>query len=165
MRGYVIFLIVLFSFSCNRKDKKRIDQDEVQLINELKEISFFEAKVIHVIDGDTYTVLYNKTKLKIRSAHIDCPENNTPYHKEAKIFAKQRIHRKKVKIVPIGAVDRYKRIVAEVYYDEINLNKELIRNGLAFHFKKYSQNSIYDSLEIEARKQRLNVWSNSKNDL
>jgi endonuclease YncB( thermonuclease family) len=37
-----------------------------------------------------------------------------------------------------GKIDRYKRLIAEVYVDKICVIKELVKNGLAWHFKKYS---------------------------
>ncbi|MCC6448526.1 MAG: thermonuclease family protein, partial [Chitinophagaceae bacterium] len=38
-------------------------------------------------------------------------------------------------------------------------NKELVRNGLAWHFKKYSTSKVYAALEMQARKQKIGVWS------
>lgn len=34
----------------------------------------FTAKVIRILDGDTMEVLYQDHPIKIRLAHIDCPE-------------------------------------------------------------------------------------------
>lgn len=41
----------------------------------------FTARVIRIIDGDTMEVLYQHTPVKIRLAHIDCPEKrrSQPY--------------------------------------------------------------------------------------
>ena len=41
-------------------------------------------------------------------------------------------------------LDRNKRLIAEIILDDgRNLNKELVKNGLAWHFKKYSDNYEY----------------------
>ena len=46
----------------------------------------FTAKVIRIMDGDTMEVIYKNTPIKIRLAHIDCPEkrNSQPFGNNAK---------------------------------------------------------------------------------
>jgi endonuclease YncB( thermonuclease family) len=121
----------------------------------------FQAKVVGIKDGDTFKVLYNNSEITIRLNHIDCPEKNQPYGKKAKWKASDLCFGKMVKIVSNGKKDRYKRLIAEVYYNNININKELIKNGLAWHFKKYSKNTEYANLEIKARKTKVGLWSES----
>jgi endonuclease YncB( thermonuclease family) len=60
-----------------------------------------------------------------------------------------------------GKKDRYKRLIAEVYCNNININKELVKNGLAWHFKKYSSDNDYAKLEIQARKLKVGLWQQS----
>ena len=56
--------------------------------------------------------------------------------------------------------DRNKRLIAEIILiGGRNLNKELVRNGLAWHFKKYSDNEDYAELENEARQNKIGIWS------
>ncbi|WP_317207943.1 thermonuclease family protein [Chryseobacterium taklimakanense] len=45
-----------------------------------------------------------------------------------------------------------------MFYRNQNLNKELLRKGLAWHFKRYSRNSNYAQLEIDARKKKIGLW-------
>jgi endonuclease YncB( thermonuclease family) len=39
------------------------------------------------------------------------------------------------------------------------VNKELVNNGLAWHFKKYSDNHEYAELEVIARNNLIGIWS------
>lgn len=56
--------------------------------------------------------------------------------------------------------DRYGRILAEVILPNgQNLNKELVKHGLAWHFKKYSNDDEYAQLENEARMNKVGLWS------
>jgi micrococcal nuclease len=55
--------------------------------------------------------------------------------------------------------DRYGRTVAWVYVDNICLNEELLRAGLAWHYKKYSQDTKLAVLENEARDKKIGFWS------
>ena len=49
---------------------------------------------------------------------------------------------------------------AEVILDDgTNLNKELVKQGLAWHFKKYSEDFEYSELETEAKKNKIGIWS------
>ncbi|WBX78031.1 thermonuclease family protein [Tenacibaculum ovolyticum] len=119
----------------------------------------FCAKVIGVIDGDTIEVLYENKPIHIRLAHIDCPEKKQPFGKKSKQFVSNEIFGKKVKIIHSGKW-HWNRLIAEVYYDNNkNLNKELISNGLAMHFKKYSKDKKYSELEIEAKNSKIGIWS------
>ena len=121
----------------------------------------FQAKVVGIKDGDTFKVLYNNSEITIRLNHIDCPEKNQPYGKNAKWKASDLCFGKMVKIVSNGKKDRYKRLIAEVYCNNININKELVKNGLAWHFKKYSSDNDYAKLEIQARKLKVGLWQQS----
>ena len=71
--------------------------------------------------------MYNNSEITIRLNHIDCPEKNQPYGKNAKWKASDLCFGKMVKIVSNGKKDRYKRWIAEVYCNNININKELVK--------------------------------------
>lgn len=124
----------------------------------IKKTETIEAKVIGVKDGDTYEVLINNTPITVRLEHVDCPEKKQAYGQAAKKFGSDFCFGKVVKIVWKGTKDRNGRWIAEIYLLDKCLNKELVRNGLAWHFKKYSKNSEYAQLEIEARKLKVGLW-------
>jgi endonuclease YncB( thermonuclease family) len=65
-----------------------------------------------------------------------------------------------VKLVSKGTKDRHGRLIAVVVTaDGVNVNLELVKNGLAWHFKKYSKDMVYADAEILARKRKVNIWS------
>jgi micrococcal nuclease len=98
----------------------------------------WEGKVVSVSDGDTIKVLKDGQQVKIRLAAIDCPEKKQPYGQKAKQFTADMVAGKVVKIWEIDT-DRYGRIVGFVFIGDKNLNKELLRAGLAWHYKQYSR--------------------------
>lgn len=115
--------------------------------------------ILKVIDGDTYKVKAGNKIFKVRLLHVDCPEKREYLGKVAKLRAFNLCNNKWVKLVHKSKYDRYKRLLAEVYLDDsININQLLTREGLARHFKKYSDNHIYDSLEMIAKKEELGIW-------
>lgn len=118
----------------------------------------FTGKVIGVKDGDTVVLLIDGKLQTIRLAHIDCPEKNQPFGYKAKQFVSDFCFGKEVEAVIAGKPDRNGRWIAEIFYKNQNLNKELVRNGMAWHFKRYSNNSVYAELEIAARKKKIGLW-------
>ena len=56
-------------------------------------------------------------------------------------------------------IDKYKRIIATCYIDEINLNKEMVKSGWAIAYRYYSKKYIND--ELFAQKNKLGMWQGS----
>lgn len=148
MKKALLIFLVLISFSCNNENKKG------EIPNE------FIAKVIGVKDGDTIEVLYKNNPIVIRFEHIDCPEKKQPFGKKAKQFVSDNVYGKRVKIISNGKTDRWKRLIAVIELENgNNLNKMLVQNGLAMHFKKYSKDNSYDIIEKEAKNNKIGMWS------
>lgn len=95
-------------------------------------------KVIKIKDGDTVCILMNGKEETIRLAHIDCPEKKQPFGSKAKVFVSDLCFGKYLTIGNNLKRDRNKRMIAEIILPNgVNVNKELVKNGLASHFKKY----------------------------
>lgn len=119
-------------------------------------------KIIGIKDGDTFVLLLDGKEQVVRLAHIDCPEKKQPFGNKAKQFAANLCFEKVVYLIHNSTYDRNKRLIAEVILpDGTNLNKELVKNGLAWHFKKYSNNKEYAQLETEARNKKIGLWVES----
>jgi micrococcal nuclease len=68
--------------------------------------------------------------------------------------------RQNVTVLNDGKFDRYKRLIGVVINEkEENVNKELVKAGLAWHFKKYSDDATYDDMELVARQNKLGLWA------
>lgn len=117
------------------------------------------GNVISITDGDTFTLLTSKNEIiKIRLHGIDCPEKKQDYGNVAMQFTCKLIHKKNVR-VNISDTDRYGRCVGIVYYDnEKCLNTELLKAGLAWHYKRYDNNIAWDSLQNDAKKHKKGIW-------
>ncbi|PWS32537.1 nuclease [Pedobacter paludis] len=155
-----IIPLVLFLFFTPVLCKKEIDQAvQVNLKNQT-----FSAKVIRILDGDTMEVLYKNNPIKIRLAHIDCPEKRgaQPFGNHAKKALSDLCFGQKVTIFG-QKYDRYKRLIAVVQNSKKQIvNQEMIKQGMAWHFKKYSTDPLYAQLEINARKNKIGLWHDAK---
>ena len=118
----------------------------------------FAVKVIGVKDGDTIEVLYKNNPIIIRLEHIDTPEKKQAFGTKAKQFVSDEIFSKKVRIVHKNRW-HWDRLIAEVHYENKILNQELVKAGLAMHYKKYSKNEKYNQLEIIAKQKKVGMWS------
>jgi len=124
----------------------------------------WSGKVIGVADGDTITVLRDKQPQKIRLYGIDCPEKRQSFGNKAKQFTSELVFGKLVEVEPV-ATDRYVRTVAFVQVENVLVNEELIKEGLAWVYKRYCKlpvcNDMWDSLEVEARSGKRGLWGDS----
>jgi endonuclease YncB( thermonuclease family) len=120
---------------------------------------FIEGKVVAITDGDTFKLLTKDSILyRIRIANIDSPERKQPFSKRAKQFTSGAIFGKNVK-VEILNTDRYGRLIGIVIYnDSMILNDELVRNGMAWHYIKYSNDEVLQKLEDDARARKIGLW-------
>ena len=124
----------------------------------------FTAKVIRILDGDTMEVLYQNKPIKIRLAHIDCPEKkgNQPFGNQAKIALANLCFSQNVAVIG-QSYDRNKRLIAVIINQKKqNVNKEMVKQGMAWHFKRYSKDITYTKLEAEARRKKMGLWSDAK---
>ena len=117
------------------------------------------GKVIGIKDGDTVVVLDSLNhQTTLRLAEVDCPEKSQPFGTKAKQFTSDQIYRKEIKYV-VTDIDRYGRSIAMIYYDNNKyLPAELIKNGLAWHYKRYSTSIELANFENFARLHKVGLW-------
>ena len=119
----------------------------------------FKALVIGVTSGDAVVVkLDDKSQLRVRLDGIDCPELKQEYGDSAKMATVALCFNKRVRVEKTG-VDSYGRTLAFIYADDLCINKELLRLGLAWHYADYNSDPELAQLEQDARKNKIGLWS------
>ena len=116
------------------------------------------GKVVSIHDGDTITVLQNKQKIKVRLFGIDAPEKKQDYGQRSKQFLASLIAGQVVEVDPKGK-DRYKRTLGIIYYKGQDINAQMVLNGYAWAYVKYSR--IYVDQEKLARENKRGLWQSS----
>ena len=167
MTRFLIFAVLLCLTSCNHPESKHYErhytyQNSFSKTKQTEQKTAY--KVIGIKDGDTFVLLMDGKEQTIRFAHIDCPEKKQPFGNKAKEFVADLCFGTYVTLIvnDKNKYDRNKRLIAEVILEDgRNLNKELVKNGLAWHFKKYSDSKEYALLETEARSRKIGIWSES----
>jgi micrococcal nuclease len=124
------------------------------------QVSFAQlvGKVVSVADGDTFTMLINNERIRIRLHGIDCPEKGQDFSNVAKEFLSNYVFGKTVSVNEMD-VDRYGRTIGMVVVDSVNVNEKLLEAGLAWHYTYYDKNPAWTKLEHEAKNKKLGLWS------
>lgn len=145
MRLFFLFVIV-FAFSCATQNKESTAK--------------LKGRVIAITDGDTFKLLTEENKqLKIRLHGIDCPEKKQDFGQVAKQKLSDLIFDEYVTIEEKD-VDRYGRTIAIVYNQSgVCINEEMLKAGLAWHYKQYDDNKSWAAMQEQAKDAKLGVWS------
>lgn len=122
------------------------------------EVEFIVGRVVRVIDGDTVSVLdADKTQHRIRLSQIDAPESKQPYSKVSKEALSALIADKEVK-VKIAGIDRYQRVLGEIFIGDTNANLYLVEKGLAWAYTDYVTDPRYLKAQEIAEQKKLGLW-------
>lgn len=133
-----------------------------------------EVKFSKCIDGDTLTVIINKEEKKVRFLAVDAPEidTNEAYSNEAKEFTCNILtNAKKIYLEydkNSDKEDKYERILAWVWADDILVQKELVKEGyakIAYLYGDYKYTSELSKFESIAKANKTNIWGDYKEDI
>ncbi|MFC1974569.1 thermonuclease family protein [Chloroflexota bacterium] len=121
------------------------------------------ARVTQVIDGDTIVI---EGSYRVRYIGIDAPEvhpQSEAYGIEAWQANRELVEGKEVRLErDVSETDKYGRLLRYVYVDDIFVNAELVRDGLA-EARAYPPDTKYqdylEQMETEARKAGRGIWA------
>lgn len=124
----------------------------------------FTGKVVRIADGDTITVLDQyKVQHRVRLTGIDAPERKQAFGSRSRKSLGKLVFSKTV-TVKTNKRDRYGRVLGKVLINGIDVNKEQIRRGMAWH--GYLRDQIaadriaYADTERNARQEQRGLWVN-----
>jgi micrococcal nuclease len=123
------------------------------------------AKVLRVIDGDTFVI---ETGERVRVLGINAPEMETFYGEPAKEHLLAIIDGKTVDLEPDHISDNkdvYGRLLRYVYLDGIDIDKKMVTDGYAVAFLKFpfDKEEEYKKEELKARAASLGIWKKDAN--
>lgn len=110
-------------------------------------------------DGHTITILdADKVQHKIRLEGIDAPESKQAFGTKAKQALSDRVFGKSVR-VEWKEKDCYGRTLGHVYAGSDHVNLSMIRDGYAWHCKRYNKDQKLADAEVEAREAGRGLWA------
>ena len=118
--------------------------------------------LVSVHQGDIFTIKSTSSDArlyKIRLAGIDTPEPKQPFGLKAKEFTEAEIIALEIQ-VEYTSTDFYGRLIGSVLLPQGKiLNEELLRKGLAWHYRVTPLPSTsYERLQYEAWEKKLGLW-------
>jgi micrococcal nuclease len=116
--------------------------------------------VTGVADGDTFYMVIEGRSTSLRLAQIDAPEKKQAYGRKSRDSLRALIEGKLV-TATWHEVDRYKRPIAQVHVDGLDVNAEQVRRGYAWVYRKYATDQRLFALEQEARRAGHGLWAES----
>jgi micrococcal nuclease len=121
---------------------------------------FLAGKVTRVIDGDTIDVLLTTGRIRVRLHGIDAPERDQPGGAASTSWLTGQLVDQQVMLEPVSQ-DQYDRMIAVVFLQKRNINRELVKTGHAWAYRHYMRRGDAGlcKLEANARKKRAGLWS------
>jgi micrococcal nuclease len=127
------------------------------------------ARVLRVVDGDTILVRLDGRRERVRYIGIDTPESVKPgtrvqcFGKAAAAANRRLVEGREVRLeYDAEPRDRYGRLLAYVYRDELLVNAELIRQGYAKPLEvepNLAHAAQLRRLAASARRAHRGLWS------
>lgn len=119
----------------------------------------YQWRVVGVVDGDLMTCLDEAGgQQKVRLAEIDAPELGQDYGTAARETLADFVFGKTVQVVDQGK-DRSGRWIAHVYVDGVDINRELVGQGAAWHYAAASSDPSLTALQTQAQSRKIGLWA------
>lgn len=130
-----------------------------QNIEVKNEKGYLYGKVVGIFDGDTYNLLTSDNQtVKVRMEGIDAPEREMPFHSVSRQYLSKLIFKKEIKLKRTGE-DQFGRTLGFTYVnDSVDVNLEMLKAGMVWHYKRYNSDKKYAEAEKTARALKLGLW-------
>jgi endonuclease YncB( thermonuclease family) len=117
------------------------------------------GKVVSVTDGDTVRVLdAANVQHKVRLNGIDAPERGQPFGTVARDRLAALVMGKAVKVHDDGR-DKWGRTLGRIEIEGRDVNKQMVVDGLAWHYVRYSKDTRLAAAERDARAAKRGLWA------
>lgn len=151
--------VLLYSLSFGQHDMRSDAKD-----------TYKTYKVVYVVDGDTFKILYHGKLTSVRLIGIDTPEShhmtdpsrNTVWGKKAAKYSKKMLTGKNVRLTfDRQKTDRYGRVLAYVYLGKSFYNKKLVDKGYAravYYVPNGKYRKVFERAQKQAKRKKAGFW-------
>jgi endonuclease YncB( thermonuclease family) len=118
------------------------------------------GRAVRIFDGDSLIVLMaDGRELEVRLFGIDAPERRQPWSKRSRKALTALVRDRQVRLAAVTE-DAYGRTVAVAYRlpDGLDVNREMIRRGDAWVYRRYTRDPELIALEEAAREAGRGLW-------
>ena len=156
----VSFVATIFIISC--KNQAVSQSQNLKIKSHLNFTEKFSGKA-YVLDGDSIRV----SRKEVRLFGIDAPEYSQTCFNKTNIEYNCGLNSKEFLIKLIGGKkidcfyaqkDKYDRFLAKCYLDNLSINEEIIKNGMAVVYNFTESDEVIDKLEEQAKNKKIGIW-------
>ena len=116
------------------------------------------GQVVGIMDGDTIDVLVHRQPVRVRLAQIDAPEKQQAFGTRSRQALAELVFRQTVTVDEVGR-DRYGRVIGTVYLSGMDVNAQMVRDGMAWVYRQYAKDSVLFELERQAQADKRGLWA------
>ncbi|HEY6640773.1 thermonuclease family protein [Povalibacter sp.] len=117
----------------------------------------FHGPLVAVTDGDSLRARIQGVVMEFRLADIDAPESDQPYGARSLAELRELTRDKSLTIV-FRDIDRYGRVISDVWVDSLHVNRELVTRGAAWFYPQYARDDSLFQVEQAARDAKRGLW-------
>lgn len=144
--------------------KTYVPEERVSGAN-IKNSTTFEGQVMEIVDGATIALkMSNNSRLVICISRLETPEPGQPTADLAEQHLKDLLLQKNVSVTISGFPEDENCTSADVYLNGININLQMVRDGVAWVNKNYYYPEgyyTYEAAEQAARSERRGIWNDT----
>lgn len=118
----------------------------------------FSGQVVAILDGDTVDVLVDQRPVRVRLAQIDAPEKRQAFGTRSRQLLAELVFRKTVQVSEEGS-DRYGRVIGTIHLGNLDVNAQMVREGMAWVYRRYAKDKMLYELEDQAKVRSLGLWA------
>jgi len=126
-----------------------------------QEADVLNGRAVKIIDGDTFDLLLsgeNRT-VRIRLHGVDAPERGQDFYRASKDALGTLLEDAPLRVTATDT-DRYRRVVGSIHTASGRwVNEDLVQQGMAWHYVRYSDDARLAAAERSARAARRGLWS------
>jgi micrococcal nuclease len=117
-----------------------------------------QGTVVRVSDGDTMDVRVGDGSLvRVRLYGVDAPELSQTFGGEARRYAAATVLKRNVQVHQKN-IDKYGRLVGQIFVDGRDLGLELLQAGMVWWYRQYCDDPRYGQAQDSAQQQRRGLW-------
>ena len=116
-------------------------------------------RVVNVTDGDTVTAIDDgNMQHRVRLQGIDAPERGQPFGTVSRDRLAALIKGKTVKVHD-GGRDKYGRTLGRIEVEGQDVNRQMVTDGMAWHYKQFNNDPRLAAAEQAARAAGKGLWA------
>lgn len=159
MKLIVPAYLLVFITCCSGVNSDQVKNAGSQTAQDVKPGDTLRGRAVNIIDGDTYDLLVSKNKMvRIRCFGIDAPERGQDFYVAARRRLGIELMGDNLMVVLMDRAGG-RRMAGKTYNRGRRVETEVVKMGMAWHFKRYSQEAELAAAEQKARDQKIGIWS------